>query len=51
MRASSKHFPELGLSYADVHSCRGQQRMAQPFRQVAAEVGLYFRVCLNSWQR
>jgi beta-galactosidase beta subunit len=30
MRALSKHFPELWLSYADVHIyCRGYQRMAQ----------------------
>jgi hypothetical protein len=48
MRALSKHFPELCLSYASVHnSCRRYQRMPQPFRQVAAKIELYFRVCLS----
>jgi hypothetical protein len=32
-------------------NCRVWQRMAQPFRQVAAEVELYFRVCLTISQK
>jgi hypothetical protein len=49
MRALSKHFAELWLSYVDVHicPCRRYQRMPQPFRQVAANVELYIRVCLR----
>jgi hypothetical protein len=48
MRGLRKHFAELWLSYAGVLvSSRGYQRMAQPFRQVAAEIELYFRVCLT----
>jgi hypothetical protein len=49
MRALRKHFPELWLSYASVHisDCRRCQRMAQPFRQVAAKLELYFLTCLN----
>jgi hypothetical protein len=52
MRALRKHFAELWLSYADVHThCRRRQRMPQAFRQVAAKVELYFRVCLNFPQK
>jgi hypothetical protein len=33
MRALSKHFAELGLSYASVHTfCRLRQRMPHGFR-------------------
>jgi hypothetical protein len=32
MRALSKHFAELWLSYASVHTCKRSQRMAHGFR-------------------